>query len=91
MAMTTAVRLVSAYSTACCVMAPAASRGDGEGGRAEACGDCRLVHVLGPGAADRRVPGDQHHGDLGLDRLSEGGECVGVAGAVGGGARCEAS
>ena len=65
--------------------------GDGEGGRAEARGDGRLVHVLGPGAAARSVPGDQHHGDLRLDRLGEGGECVGVAGAVGGGARGETS
>ncbi len=65
--------------------------GDGEGRRAEACSDGRLVHVLGPGASARRVPGDQHHGDLRLDRLREGGECIGVAGAVGGGARCETS
>ncbi len=65
--------------------------GDGEGGRAEARGDGRLVHVPGPGAAGGGVPGDQHHGDLRLDRLGEGGERVGVAGAVGGGARGEPS
>lgn len=65
--------------------------GDGEGRRAEAGRDGRLVHVLRPGTAARRIPGDQHDWDLRLDCLGEGGECVGVAGAVGGGARREAS